>query len=67
MKELTGINNHPNSIYHTKLEIPPIEKKVDQPIIKPLTNKKKEEDYEVQLNINTFSLDDTIIGEINPL
>ena len=31
---------------NTKLDIPPIANKVDQPIVEPLTDQEKEEDYE---------------------
>ena len=41
---------------NTKLEIPPLAKRVDQPMVEPLTDVEKEEDYEVWIHLNTFML-----------
>ena len=52
---------------NTKLDIPPVAKKVDQPIVEPLTNQEKEEEYEVRLHISTFTLNDSLIEELSTL
>ena len=46
---------------NTKLYIPPIANKVDQPIIEPLTDREEKVDYEFWLPISIFYLVDTRI------
>ena len=43
----------------TKIPIPEAAKQVDFSIIEPLTNQEKEEEYELNLYISTFVLEDT--------
>ena len=43
----------------TEITIPEASKQVDFSIIEPLTNQEKEEDYELNLYISTFVLEDT--------
>ena len=50
-----------------RLEIPPLEKWVDQPMVKPLNDAEKEEHYEVQIHLNTFTLYLDHTNGINPL
>ena len=48
---------------NTKIAILMFAKKTDQAIVEPLTNQEKEEDYEVHLHINTFTLENTPVEE----
>ena len=41
----------------TKISIPSIAKKNNQPIVNPLTDQEKEEYYEVHIHIITFTLE----------
>ena len=50
---------------NTKLDILPIAKKDDQPIIEFLSDHENEEDYELRLHISTITLDDTSTKEVN--
>ena len=52
---------------NNKTTIPSNAKKINQLIIEPLIYQEKEEDYDVHLHINTFTLEDTPIEELNTL
>ena len=52
---------------NTKITILIIAKNIDHSIVKPLTDQDKEEDYEVHLHINSFTLEDTPTKEANSL
>ena len=52
---------------NTKMSIQVIAKKTNQPIVEPLTEQEKEEDYEVQLHISTFTSEDSLAEEKNTL
>ena len=52
---------------NTKISIPAMEKKTNQPIIEPLTDQEQEEDYEVNLHISTFTSKDSSTEDTNPL
>ena len=51
----------------TKITIPKATKGINQPIVEPLTDQEKEEDYEVHIHINTFTFEDNPIEEKNLL
>ena len=52
---------------NTILDIPSIGRSFDQRMAKPLTEAKKDEDYEICVHLNTFTLDRDNPGDINPL
>ena len=49
------------------MHIPVMVKQTNQPIIEPMTDQEKEEDYEVHLHIRTFTSEDTPEEEKNNL
>ena len=49
----------------TKLSIPAKAKEINQTIEEPLTYQEKEEDYKIQLHINTFMSDDIPVEDTN--
>ena len=51
----------------TKITIPTDTKEINQPIVEPLTDQEKEEDYEFHLHISTFTFEDSPIEEKNLL
>ena len=52
---------------NTRLDTPPLAKIFDQPMIKPLTDTSKEEDYGICVQLNTLIIDHDHTGDLNPL
>ena len=50
-----------------KIPIPVGAKEINHSIIEPLTDQEKEEDYEVHFHISTFTSEDSLKEEKNPL
>ena len=50
-----------------KITIPKIAKNINQSIIEPLTDQEKEDNYEVCVHINSFTLQDTLTEEVKTL